>query len=59
MKKMKSGDFVTVYEDPLTEKKLEGKAELVTLLKDEEDKQFWLVEFHGEAGLFGRWIKKA
>jgi len=55
---MKVGDVVTIYEDPFSEKKPERKAELIALLKDDGDMEYWLVEFKGEAGLFGRWIKK-
>lgn len=51
---MKKGDVVTIFEDPITETKPEGKATLIRLLDRDmgiwEGRQFkrWAVRFHDE-----------
>ena len=54
---MKVGDVVVIYEDPLTQKKPEGKATLIKLVMDDVEMQRWEVESLGER--YFRWIKKA
>ena len=51
---MKEGDTVEIFEDPVTEQKLEGKAKLVSKtntpdvqLDDGSHLEFWLVLFNG------------
>jgi hypothetical protein len=56
--KLEVGNIITVFEDPLTEKKAEGKAKLIKLLKDDSETralQYWEVESLGEKYL--RWIR--
>jgi hypothetical protein len=54
---MKTGDIVTIYEDPVTCQKIEGDAELLELLMDDTTMQYWHVRFkNGDHG--PRWIKK-
>lgn len=59
---MKVGDVVMIYEDPISEKKPEGKAKLLELLMDGE-LQYWRVLFLSEDKRnpynFNRWIKKS
>lgn len=44
--KMKPGDIVMIYEDPITQQKEEGRAKLIKQLFDSGDGQpYWLVEF--------------
>jgi len=56
--KFEVGDIVTIYEDPLTCSKVEGKARLLELLKDDEQLQYWRVEFLRDHEQANRWIKK-
>jgi hypothetical protein len=56
---MNKGDIVTIYEDPLTEKKAEGKAKLIRpiLSESDNDLEYWEVKFeNGDIVL--RWIRK-
>lgn len=39
------GDIITVYYDPVTQKQPEGRAKLLQLLVDRDDRQFWQVSF--------------
>ena len=54
----KVGDVVRIYEDPLTEKTLEGEAKLIELLSEDTDREYWLVEFTRGHERHPRWIKK-
>lgn len=55
----KAGDIVTIYEDPLTEQKPEGKAKLVQKVNEDElGLERWLVEFVEDGSQLYRWIKK-
>lgn len=64
--RMKAGDLVTIYEDPLTEKKPEGEAKLIRRTavsplqkcKDGMGLEQWLVEFLSDKAKCYRWIKK-
>jgi hypothetical protein len=53
---MKQGETVTIYEDPITCQKSEGKAKLVRRIMVDGDLEYWEVESLGEH--FRRWIKK-
>ena len=55
---MQPGQVVKIYEDPLTEKKLEGEAKLIELLHQDSDREYWLVEFTRGHERHPRWIKK-
>jgi hypothetical protein len=56
---MKVGDIVEIYEKPMTNERLEGRAKLVRLLTSDYDRELWEVKFVGDdAVLFLRWIKK-
>ena len=55
---MKKGEIVTIYEDPLTEKKMEGKARLVEEIVSDPPLESWYVRFIGEeSDEYVRWIK--
>jgi len=54
----KAGDVVRIYEDPLTEKKLEGEAKLIEKISDDGEREYWLVEFTRGHERHPRWIKK-
>jgi len=56
--KFEVGDIVTIYEDPLTCTKVEGKARLLEFLQEDEDRQYWRVEFVKDREQANRWIKK-
>lgn len=57
--KMKIGDIVEIFEDPVTCKKSEGKARLLRLHKDDFELQYWRVQFLADKGSqYNRWIKK-
>lgn len=59
---MKPGDVVTIYQDPITRTKPEGKAVLLEMLSDNmgiyEGKtlQYWKVSFQGETEIYQRSI---
>ena len=57
---MKQGDVVTVYEDPITCNKEEGKAVLESFWFEDEVIERWHVRFVGEEeeGFFSRAINK-
>jgi len=63
---MKEGSVVTVYEDPYTEEKEEGKAKLLELIfrQAEHDgvapycMEKWKVQFLGEDAIFERLIMR-
>jgi len=56
----KAGDVVRIYEDPLTEKRLEGEAKLIEKVSQDIDteREYWLVEFTRGHERHARWIKK-
>lgn len=60
---MKPDDVVTIYEDPLTEKKPEGQARLVKLMfppNYNPDMELWEVQLLAEPKeTYFRWVKKA
>lgn len=43
--KLKSGDIVKIYHDPITKTKLEGEARLVKKLSSDEGLEDWQVIF--------------
>ena len=47
---MKKGDIVTIYKDPITKQKPEGKARLVKFVSRFEDEEHWMVSFLDEEG---------
>ena len=58
---MKKGDTVTIYQDPLTKKNVEGQARLLKFIKEAHELEFWQVKFlDGGVGdpLVDRFIKK-
>ena len=57
---MKKGDVVTIFADPITCKRREGEAVLISKLDDSHDLERWDVHFLGdEVGYnYGRQIKK-
>ena len=57
---MKKGDTVNIYEDPITQRKLEEQATLRKLVKDDGDQELWEVKFLGCPGdpVVMRWIQK-
>jgi hypothetical protein len=42
---MQKGDVVMIYEDPITEQKPEGKAELLKKVGGDEEVEQWIVRF--------------
>lgn len=58
MSNLKPGETVKIYEDPWTQKKLEGEAKLIERLQEESDREYWLVEFTDSHERHPRWIKK-
>lgn len=60
MKDLKAGDWVTIFEDPITEQHPEGTAQLVEHILDVHgDAQAWKVRFEGDPDdeLYSRTIK--
>jgi len=55
---LKPGETVKIYEDPWTQKKLEGEAKLIERLQQDSDREYWLVEFTDSHERHPRWIKK-
>lgn len=56
---MKKGMIVTIYQDPLTCHRQEGKAELIRRLRqDDEESETWEVRFSGERETYERKIRK-
>jgi len=57
---MKKGDIVTIYQDPLTQEKFEGKAVLLEFLKDDYQMERWEVHFLEDSldERYERWVKK-
>lgn len=55
----KKGEIITIFEDPLTQQKPEGKAELITKTPNYDNElENWMVKFTGEKYMVYRWIKK-
>jgi hypothetical protein len=51
MAKLKKGDIVEVYEDPITREKLEGKARLHEFhFTTNDGLEYWEIEFLNEPG---------
>lgn len=60
-RELKPGRVVNIYEDPITEKKVEGSAKLIKCLikRDDEKKEYWRVKFLSDKYTTSeRWIKK-
>ncbi len=58
---MQAGELVTVYEDPITRKRPNGRARLVTRRPRQEviagyTLERWDVRFAGERDIYQRWI---
>lgn len=54
---MKRGDIVVIFEDPLTEKKIEGKARLIRLESKDHSTERWAVKFLDDGMIVDRHIK--
>ena len=48
---MKEGEIVNVYQDPITNLIFEGDAKLIKKLGEDNEFEFWLVEFTDERGI--------
>ena len=59
MTKIKPGTVVTIYQDPTTQSKPEGRARLYKLLIDGYDQQLWRVRFDEDNQYVERWILKS
>jgi len=59
---MKVGDIVTIYEDPITCEHPEGKAKLISFVKNdirhEDELSLWYVQFPDDLTEYQRWIKQ-
>jgi hypothetical protein len=58
---MKKDDTITIYQDPLTEKTPEGKAQLIRFINEDHNMEFWQVKFLAAGAgepLVYRFIKK-
>lgn len=55
----KDGDIVKIFEDPLTEQRLEGEAKLISKVREDNDREYWVVEFTRDHSRCPRWIKKS
>lgn len=53
---MKPGDIVTIYEDLMTQKEVEGDAKLIERIQEHDDREYWLVEFVRDHRRTLRWI---
>ena len=53
-----SGQIVQIFDDPVTRKKLEGEAELMTCLTTNYDQEYWRVKFCSDGFVTDRWIHK-
>jgi mRNA deadenylase 3'-5' endonuclease subunit Ccr4 len=42
---MKTGDYLLIYQDPVTKKKPEGTAQLLKKIREDDDFETWLVHF--------------
>ena len=58
MFKMKKGDIVKIYEDPITETRLEGKAKLILFIQNlHVNVEYWKVKFISDGFITTRSIK--
>lgn len=55
--RLEPGDIVNIYEDPVTCKTLEGKAELLELDIRDPEQEYWKVKFIYSGDVVYRWIK--
>jgi hypothetical protein len=53
---MKPGDTVTIYKDPITKTKPEGRATLVRFIAEVHGGEMWEVRFEGEAETYTRLV---
>jgi hypothetical protein len=53
---MKKGDIVTIYEDPITQEKPEGEAQLIVKENVSDELQYWKVKFLDDGFVCERWI---
>ena len=51
----KSGQIVSIYEDPIQKHNLEGSGKLVNLIIREKHREYWLVKF-ANGDYVNRWI---
>ena len=43
---LKPGDIVTIFQDPITQKKIEGKAELISIIcRYPDNQEYWDIDF--------------
>lgn len=49
---LEKGQIVTIYEDPITQKKPEGKAKLIKRHHIVDNMEYWQVEFLDEKGAY-------
>lgn len=56
---LKTGDVVSIFEDPHTGQKLEGKAKLIKHIPSPENDglEFWMVKFDDDSGNYPRWVQ--
>ena len=55
---MRKGQIITIYEDPLTERKPEGEARLLRKIAENDEFEDWEVEFLDNGYVTGRVIQK-
>ena len=55
---IRKGHVVTIYEDPLTETKPEGKAELIKLIGEYDSLEEWEIRFCDDNFECSRFIKR-
>lgn len=52
------GDIVEIFQCPMTEEKPQGKAQLIKMIIDDPDMQYWKIVFLKDGFPGERWIKK-
>ena len=55
---MKPGDKIEIYEDPITQNRLEGIATLIKKVASQPNLETWVVRFRGERETFIRQIRR-
>ena len=55
-RQLESGDIVTIYQDPITQKRYEGTAKLIERIHVYNHGTRWLVRFEGEDQMTERMI---
>jgi hypothetical protein len=55
--KLKKGNVVEIFHDPVTKQKSEGKAKLIKCEIKRPDEEYWQVVFLGDEYKTSRWIK--